>query len=81
MNGAPSFIGAVGEVGVGGGEGGEVVRAEDVRGGLVEGGERERPGTGPDIGGEGWRADAVLPLIALPPQRAKTARRGPRSPR
>ena len=48
---------AVGEVGVGGGEAGEVVGAEDVRGGLVEGGEIERPGTGPDGGGEGWRAD------------------------
>ena len=49
----------MGEVGIGGGEAGEVVRAEDVRGGPVEGGEIERPGTGPDGGGEGWRADGV----------------------
>jgi hypothetical protein len=51
------WLRSVGEVGVGGGEAGEVVGAEDVRGGLVEGGEIEGPGTGPDVGGEGWRTD------------------------
>ena len=50
---------AGGEVGIGGGEAGEVVRAEDVTGGLVEGREIERPGAWPDEGREGWGADAV----------------------
>jgi hypothetical protein len=35
------------------------VGAENVRGGLVESGEIQRPGTGPDGGGEGWRTDTV----------------------
>jgi hypothetical protein len=58
----------VGEVRIGGGEGGEVVLAEDVAGGAVEGGEIERPGTGPDEGREGWGADFFLPFIAMKPR-------------
>ncbi len=50
-------VGSVGEIGVSGGEGGEVVGAEDVIGGVVEGGQLQGPGTGPDEGGEGWRAE------------------------
>ncbi len=44
------FSGAGGEVGIDGGEGGEVVGAEDVGGGLLEGGEIERRRAGPDEG-------------------------------
>ncbi len=54
-----SIVGAGGQVGVGGGEGGEVVRAEDVGGGLLGGLEVEGPGAVPDVGGEEWGADAV----------------------
>ena len=56
----------LGEVGVGGGEGGEVVGAEDVGGGLLEGFEVEVVAGGPDERGQEWRAedaareDAVL---------------------
>ena len=49
---ASSAVDARGEVGVGGGEGGEVVGAEDVGGGVLEGGEVEAAGAGPDVGGE-----------------------------
>ena len=52
---------AVGEVGVDGGEGGEVVGAKDVTGGVVEGVEIEGPGTGPDVGGESGRTDVFFP--------------------
>ncbi len=49
--------GAGGEVGVVGGEGGEVVGAEDVGGGLLEMGEVEREAAGPDVGSEHGGAD------------------------
>jgi hypothetical protein len=49
---------AGGEVGVYGGEGGEVVGAADVVGGVLEDGEVEREGAVPDVGSEGRRADA-----------------------
>ena len=51
--------GAVGEVRVGGGESGEVVGAEDVGGSLVECVEIERPGAGPDGGGQGGGTDSI----------------------
>src|ERR1700728_163979 len=59
---------ASGAIGVGGGEGGEVVFAEEVRGGFLHAGEVEWPAAVPDVGREeGW-ADAVGvwrdPLIA-----------------
>ena len=61
-----------GGVGVGGGKGGEVVGAEDVLGGAVEGFEIEGPGAGPDEGSQGRGADAIrgwwtvaIPLIAI----------------
>ncbi len=47
------------EVRVGGGEAGEVVSAQDVRGGLVGEREGEGPGTVPGVGGEGGGTDAV----------------------
>src|SRR5580693_8978348 len=57
---------AGGEVRVGGGEGGEVVGAQDVSGGAVQGAKIERPGTGPDVRGEGWRADVALAVLRWP---------------
>ncbi len=51
-------LGAGCEVGVSGGEGGEVVSAEDVGGGLLEEGEVERKRAGPDVGSEHGGADA-----------------------
>ena len=50
---------AGGLVGIVGGEGGEVVGAEDVGCGLLQDGEVERKTAGPDVGGEHGRADAV----------------------
>ena len=55
---AVGFV-AGGEVGVGGGEGGEVVGAEDESGGLLESGEVDRERAGPDEGGEHGGADSV----------------------
>ena len=55
-------VGALGSlvfVGVYGGEGGEVVGAEDGVGGLVGKGEVDGPGAIPDVGSEGGGADAV----------------------
>ena len=51
------MAGSVGEVGVGGGEGGEVVGAEKMGGGGVHGGELEGVTAVPDEGGEEGRAD------------------------
>ena len=53
------WLRSVGEVGVGGGEGCEVVRAENVAGRLVEGGQIQGPGTGPDIGCKSGRTDEI----------------------
>ena len=50
---------AIGEVGVGGGERGEVVGADDVGCGLLEGGEIEGALEGPDVRGEHGGADLV----------------------
>ena len=50
---------AGGEVGVDRGEGGEVVGAADVVGGVLEDGEVERERAVPDVGSEGGRADAL----------------------
>ncbi len=51
---------AGGLIGIAGGEGGEIVSAEDVRCGLLQDGEIEREAAGPDVGGEHGRADAVV---------------------
>jgi len=53
------FRGAGCEVGISSGEGGEVVGAENAAGRLAKSVERERPGTRPDVRGEGWLADCV----------------------
>ena len=50
---------AGGLLGVVGGEGGEVVSAEDVRCRLLQEGEIERETAGPDVGREKGRADAA----------------------
>src|ERR1700679_2420086 len=50
---------AGGEIGIGGGEGGEVVRAEDVRGGLLERGKGKVERACPKEGGEHRGADTV----------------------
>ncbi len=49
----------IGDVGVGGGEGGEVVGADDVGCGLLQGGEVEGALEGPDVRGEHRGADMV----------------------
>ena len=51
--------GAGGEVGIGGGEAGEVVGAEDVGGGFCGGFKVEGEGIVPDVRSEEWGADAV----------------------
>jgi len=55
------FVGLVagGEIGVGGGEGGEVVGAEDVRGGLLERGKGKVERACPEEGSEHGGADPV----------------------
>jgi len=63
------LIGTGGEVGVGGGEGGEVVGSEDVGGGPFKGGDVEGEVVAPEVGGEhgradGGRRDAVLVGLA-----------------
>jgi hypothetical protein len=55
-----------GLVGVAGCEAGEVVGADHVGGGGVEGGEVQRPGAGPDIRRESGRADEFVPRFEVP---------------
>ena len=55
-----SLFFAGGLVGVAGGEGGEVVGAEDVGRGLLERGEVEGETAGPDVGGQKGRADSCV---------------------
>ncbi len=55
---------AKGEVWVGGGKAGEVMRAEDVGSGLIEERQIEAVRAGPDIGGEHGRADGFKRAVA-----------------
>ena len=54
------LFGAGGEIGVPGGKGGEVVRAQDVGRGLLQDGEIEGIATRPDVGSQHRRTDAVF---------------------
>ncbi len=64
--GAPVLVvGAGGEIGVDCGEGGEVMRAENVGGGLLEGSEVEEERAVPDVRGEHGGTDAAAGVDAV----------------